>query len=107
MPTSGKLPILIVEDDATIRFLLQTAAHRSDYFDPVVTAPDGQAALEMLQANAPGNLPAVVLTDLSMPRMTGHELLRAIKADPVLRMLPVAVITSSDLPEDRELAVAE
>lgn len=105
MPHSGKVSLLIVEDDANLRYLLETAARRAGLFEPVISAKDGQAALEILQASAGTELPAMIVTDLSMPRMTGLELLRALKSDLRTRSIPVAIITSSDLPNDRDLAL--
>ena len=105
MPLSGQVSLLIVEDDANLRYLLETAARRTGLFDPVVSAKDGQAALEILQTSAETDMPAMIVTDLSMPRMTGLELLRALKSELRTRSIPVAVITSSDLPNDRDLAL--
>lgn len=106
MRRAGKLSLLIVEDDANTRFLTETAAQRTGLFEPITTAEDGLAALQTLQAAEAPNRPALVLSDLSMPHMTGLELLRAIKADAALRSIPVAIITSSDVPNDRELALS-
>ena len=105
MPLSGRVSLLIVEDDANLRYLLETAARRTGLFEPVVSAKDGQAALEILQNSAETEMPAMIVTDLSMPRMTGLELLRALKSELRTRSIPVAVITSSDLPNDRDLAL--
>lgn len=105
MPRFGKLSLLIVEDDANVRFLLEAAARRAQVFDPIVVVNDGKAALERLQSTEGPDLPGLIATDLSMPRMTGLELLKAVKGDERLRHIPVAIITSSDLPHDRELAL--
>src|SRR3954468_19339796 len=106
MPHEHKVPLMIVEDDANIRYLLSAAAERAEVYGPITTAPDGQAALELLRQLEPSALPEVIATDLSMPRMNGIELIRALKADPALRHIPVGVITSSDQPNDRNDAFA-
>jgi CheY-like chemotaxis protein len=106
MPRFGKISLLIVEDDANVRFLLEAAARRAELFDPIVVENDGQAAWERLQSTEGLDLPGLIATDLSMPHMTGLELLKAVKNDERLRHIPVAVITSSDLPKDRDLALA-
>ena len=106
MPRFGKLSLLMVEDDANVRFLLDVAARRAELFDPIVLVNDGRAALERLQSSDGPDLPGLIVTDLSMPRMSGLELLKAVKADERLRHIPVAIITSSDLINDRSLALA-
>lgn len=100
-----KLPLLIVEDDAHLRYLMQAAAERTGLFGPIHTCEDGLAALDYLQTRPEEERPGLIASDLSMPRMTGLELLRAVKADPVLRSIPVGIVTSSDLPNDREEAL--
>jgi CheY-like chemotaxis protein len=105
MPHSGKVRLLIVEDDANIRFLLETAAQRSDRFEAITATVDGQAALDLLRASDASSLPSLIVSDLSMPRMTGLELLRRVKSDRRMRTIPVAIITSSDAPKDRDLAL--
>lgn len=106
MSSTGKISLLIVEDDPNIRFLLETAAVRAGTFEPVFTAIDGQDALDRLKQASVGTLPTFIVTDLAMPRVTGLELVRALKADPVLRAIPIAMITSSNVPNDREDALA-
>jgi CheY-like chemotaxis protein len=102
----GKISLMIVEDDANIRYLMQTAAERADAFDPIWTEEDGQAALDSLRNCTANSLPTMIVSDLVMPRMTGLQLLQKIKSDPTLRHIPVAIITSSNVPHDREEALA-
>ncbi len=106
MPQEEKVSLMIVEDDVHIRYLLEAAAERAGIFGRVTSFPDGEAAIAALRQSAPADLPAFVSTDLSMPRMTGIDLVRAMKADPDLRQIPIGIITSSDLPNDREDALA-
>ena len=101
-----KISLLIVEDDAAIRYLMEEAASRTGDFGPIAVAEDGRAALDWLQQRSPAELPDLIVTDLSMPRLTGIELVQALKADSNLRAIPAAVITSSDIPNDREDALA-
>jgi CheY-like chemotaxis protein len=56
-------------------------------------ATNGAQGLEELGRSAPG----VVLLDLMMPEMSGFEMLRALRADPLRRDIPVVIITSKDL----------
>lgn len=106
MTMEGKISLLIAEDDPQTRFLVETAAERAGVFDPIVTVADGEAALLAVRREAPNRTPGLIVSDLSMPRMTGLELIRALKSDPVTRFIPIAIITSSDLPYDRDDALA-
>ena len=106
MSCDGQLSLMLVEDDPNIRYLMETAAARSGVFEVVAAAEDGQAALETLRAMDAREWPDLIITDLSMPRLSGLELLRAIKRDAMLQSIPVAIITSSDVPNDRQLALA-
>jgi CheY-like chemotaxis protein len=106
MPYPDKVSLMIVEDDANVRYLMSVAAQRSGLFEPITVAEDGQAALDALRAGGVARLPALIVSDLVMPRLTGLELLRELKADVALHAIPVAIITSSDAPDDRELALA-
>src|SRR4051812_17252312 len=105
MPHVPTVALMIVEDDPNTRFLLQVAAEQSGLYGPITVAPDGRAALELLESRDVTGLPGLISSDLSMPRMTGLELLRTLKANPVLRSIPVAIVTSSDVPNDREIAL--
>lgn len=99
--------LLFVEDDAE-DVQLTLMGFRLQQFEPqVVVAKDGKEALETLLAvcEASRPLPAVILTDIKMPRMDGLELLRQVKSDLRLREIPVAILTSSDHEADRKEAL--
>jgi CheY-like chemotaxis protein len=106
MSRSGKVALMIVEDDVNIRILLEAAARRSGLFEPVQVADNGQSAWDVLTATAPSQLPDLIVSDLVMPHMTGLDLIRAVKHDERTRNIPIAIITSSDTPRDRTTALA-
>jgi DNA-binding response OmpR family regulator len=90
--------VLIVEDDRDTRELLTTVLLTDGFH--AVAAEDGLEALHLLrtvQRRAP-DVPCLVLLDLSMPRLSVMEFRRAQLADPILALIPVAVISgASDL----------
>jgi CheY-like chemotaxis protein len=101
--------LLIVEDDPHLRELLHAAGERSGRFASIALASDGQAAWDQIQAGLvrhPPQLPDFILSDLSMPRRDGIQLIRDLKGHPATRHIPIAVMTSSDRPNDRENATA-
>lgn len=91
-------PILLVEDvDDDVR-LARRALRQNKITNELVVARDGVEALDYLRqvaAAASGSLPAVVLLDLNLPKMDGIEVLKALRADPVLRRQPIVILTSS------------
>ena len=106
--------ILLVDDSPEDVELTLAALSADNLANDVVVARDGVEALDYLYhrnkfaGRAPGN-PAVILLDLKMPKMNGLEVLRTIKADEHLKMIPVVMLTSSreepDLMESYKLGV--
>lgn len=95
----SQLPlVLVVDDSITVRRVTQRLLRREGY--RVVTAADGLQALERLQEERP----AVVLSDIEMPRMDGFDLARNIRGDAKLRDIPIIMITSRIAEKHREHA---
>jgi chemosensory pili system protein ChpA (sensor histidine kinase/response regulator) len=91
--------ILVVDDSITVRRVTQRMLLREGF--RVVLAIDGLNAIEKLNLE----IPAVVLSDIEMPRMDGFDLVRNIRADSKLKHLPVVMITSRIAEKHRELAM--
>jgi len=92
--------VMVVDDSITVRRVTQRLLLREGY--RVVLANDGLQALTRLQEE----LPAVVLSDIEMPRMDGFDLARNIRGDERTRALPIIMITSRIAEKHREHAAA-
>jgi two-component system response regulator len=99
--------ILLVEDNSSDEELTLRALRKANISNKVVVARDGAAALDYLFARGayasrdPNEVPQVVLLDLNLPKLSGLDVLRAIRADERTRVLAVVILTSSK--EDRDL----
>jgi CheY-like chemotaxis protein len=102
------LRVLLVEDDPDHLFLIRRALADLDGATVAVDeAANGEQAMTYLERARfdEGALPQLVLLDLKLPRLDGFEVLRRIRADSLLRSLPVVVLTSSEQDTDREQAL--
>ena len=106
--------MLLVEDDGRDVELTLDALEESNLANEVDVASDGKEALDYLYyrgrfADRARETPAVVLLDLKMPKVSGIEVLRQIKTDENLKMIPVVVLSSSaeerDVVESYQLGV--
>jgi two-component system, chemotaxis family, response regulator Rcp1 len=100
---NGAIEILLVEDNPGDVRLTQEALRESKVLNHLSVASDGVEALAMLRREGPyasQPRPGLILLDLNLPRRDGRELLADIKADPVLRRIPVVVLTTSDAEGD-------
>jgi CheY-like chemotaxis protein len=96
MTKSNLRPILLAEDNPNDVELTLTALNSLKLANEVFVVNDGREALDWLeQRRAGGVMPAVVLIDLKMPKVDGLEVLRFIRKDPALHMIPVVILTSS------------
>jgi chemosensory pili system protein ChpA (sensor histidine kinase/response regulator) len=91
--------VLVVDDSLTVRRVTQRLLDRMGY--RVMLAKDGLDAMERLAGD---ELPAVVLSDIEMPRMDGFDLVRNMRADSRLAALPVIMITSRIAQKHRDYA---
>jgi len=96
--------VLVVEDISSDAILLREALRDAGMGDELVYANDGNTALELLQAEGP--LPQLVLLDLNLPGISGHEVLDRVRSDPRLTQLPIVVLTTSGAPRDIAYAYA-
>lgn len=93
-------PILLVEDNPDDEMLIRRSLTGNGFGHNIITAHDGQEALDYLFDDPENAKPALVLLDLRLPRVDGHEVLRRIRADKRTELLPVVILTSSDEEED-------
>jgi len=84
-------PVLVVEDDADTREMLQRMLEREGF--SVAEAADGRAGLERVAEQRP----SLILLDLLMPQMNGFEFLAELQSRPEWRSIPVVVVTAKDL----------
>lgn len=105
--SNSAVEILIVEDNPQDLEMMLRALRRSHLANKVVTAADGEEALDFLLARGAhaernaAETPRVVFLDLKLPKVDGLEVLRAIRADARTRALPVVIVTSSAEERDR------
>lgn len=97
--------ILVVEDEDDSVLLLESAFRRAQFTNPVHRVSHGALAIEYLTAAVSPKkhtvpLPALVLLDLKLPLVSGLEVLRWIRAHPVLHSMIVIIFTSSSEPAD-------
>ena len=98
--------ILLVEDNPNDAELTLHALRKHNFANRIEWVKDGEQARDYLFHRGawtaqPNSLPRVVLLDLRLPKVNGIEVLRAIRADPNIRNLPVVVLSSSK--EDRDV----
>jgi chemotaxis family two-component system response regulator Rcp1 len=90
---------LLVEDSRTDVFLIRESLTAAGVRAEIDVVHDGQAAMQFLDE---GTLPALVLLDLNLPKYSGREVLRHLRANPRTKDLTVLVVTSSALSQDRQ-----
>jgi chemotaxis family two-component system response regulator Rcp1 len=97
------LSVLLVEDDpgdVLIAREAMAAGQLSTHLDVVSDGVEAMAYLRRTGGYADAARPDLIMLDLNLPRMSGHEVLAEVKADPELRRIPVVVLTTSQTQED-------
>ncbi|PIQ96191.1 MAG: two-component system response regulator [Nitrospinae bacterium CG11_big_fil_rev_8_21_14_0_20_56_8] len=99
-----RMDIVVAEDDDDDFQLISEAFQKSGVVHDIHRARDGEELLHLLEKDKRANgsilKPGLILLDLNMPKKDGIEALRELKADPLLRSIPVVVLTTSKSDED-------
>ncbi len=106
MNRNGRTTILLVEDDLNDVMLIKRAFGKSRIVNPIACVENGEDAVAYLRGDGKyadrrqHPLPFMLLLDLKLPRLSGHEVLQWLRGQPLLKRLPVVVLTSSREPVD-------
>jgi CheY-like chemotaxis protein len=98
--------ILLAEDDPADVTLTRRALLEAKIRNDLHVVEDGEELLNYLHRRSPyqdpvtSPWPDLILLDLNMPKVSGHQALEAIRQDPALRRIPVVILSTSDLDED-------
>ena len=93
--------ILVVEDDAAIRRILEYQLQKAGY--AVITAADGESGFSLAREHRPD----LVLLDVMLPRMDGHEVCRKIRQDFKISQTPIIMLTARSSVKDRVAGLAQ
>lgn len=105
--TPHLMTFLLVEDDDNHAHLVMRSLKKARVHNQVFRVADGAEAIAFLRQEGEHTdkpHPDVVLLDLKLPKVSGHEVLATIKTDEALRRIPVVVMTTSDAESDRAKA---
>lgn len=107
---SNDCPILLAEDDPNDVFFFKRAVREAEVQSQLFVVGDGQEAIDYLSGNHQFSdrtqypLPCLILLDLKMPRKNGMEVLRWLRTEASVPIIPVIIFSSSGQPEDIERA---
>ena len=110
--TKKSLNILIIEDNFEHLKLTRTILERNHVPGNLFFVRDGKQALDYLYRRSAFTnpekfpFPDLILLDLKLPKVDGHEVLRVLKHDPRLRSIPVVIVSTSEKREDIEIALS-
>lgn len=94
-------PLLVVEDVPNVLELIEVTLRFKGY--PVISARNGQEALEVMARERP----ALIITDILMPKLDGFALVHALRSDPTTRQIPVIFLSATYVtPEDKAFAMS-
>lgn len=103
---TNEFTVLLVEDDLNDIFLVKRAFKMARIQNPLQVVTDGEEVILYLRGQGKycnrtaHPLPKLIVMDLKMPRRTGFEVLEYVKGDPLLRRIPVVIVSSSEDPAD-------
>jgi CheY-like chemotaxis protein len=104
---NANFSVLLVEDDLNDIFLVKRAFKMAHIQNPLQVVTDGQEAIHYLRGEGKYAdrrtypLPKLIVMDIKMPRLSGFEVLQAVKGDgKPLRRIPIVIVSASDNPED-------
>jgi len=92
-------PILLLEDDRVDAMTVRRAFKELKVTNPLVSSMNGEEAFKHLRSEG-NEKPCIILLDLNMPKMNGIEFLKVVKANDVLKKIPVVVLTTSREEQD-------
>jgi CheY-like chemotaxis protein len=102
----NEVEILLVEDNPNDAELAMRALQKNNLANNVIRVCDGAEALDyifsrgLFKSDKPLNIPKLILLDLKLPKVDGLELIKIIKTNPVTKLIPVVVLTSSNEESD-------
>lgn len=102
--TTAPTRFLIVEDDddhAELVKLSMKISGGNSHLDRVCDGAEAISYLKQYGSHQDKQLPDVILLDLNMPKVNGHQVIEAVKADDKLKLIPVVVLTTSNAEQDR------
>jgi CheY-like chemotaxis protein len=102
-------PILIADDESEDRFFLQKALRKAGVKNPILEFRDGADLLEFLERETVEHktlhdIADLLFLDIKMPLVDGFDTMRAIRDNPVLKVLQIVIVSSSGLPKDQKQA---
>jgi len=89
------MTILIAEDDAEDRFLIQTAFEEKGYTDKLDFVENGVELISYLTDKGKDDMPRIILLDLNMPKKDGRQVLRELKQHELFKRIPIVVFTTT------------
>ncbi|OED50718.1 hypothetical protein AB838_00895 [Rhodobacteraceae bacterium (ex Bugula neritina AB1)] len=105
-PDQNEMVVIVEDNDDDFEAIERALLHGGNFAGTIKRCLSGQAVLNFLNslevrgASDDGLLPGLIILDLNLLGLTGHEVLSHIKRDPRWRMVPVVVLTSSTAPRD-------
>ena len=100
--------ILLAEDNPADVYLIQESLREHDVDCSIKVASDGREVLSLVMAQAPatdGEDFALIILDINLPRHDGIEILARLHESARMAHVPVVILTSSDSPQDRQVAI--
>ena len=89
------MTILVAEDDADDRFLIQTAFEEKGYTDKLEFVENGVELISYLDKNTGNDMPRIILLDLNMPKKDGRQVLKELKQHQLFKRIPIVVFTTT------------